>query len=301
MKFCYKAKQIVLFIILYFILQLESIIAVERVNNLNHFGIGARAIGLNNAYTAISNDYTAPFWNPATMDFFSTVKIGGMRNNMSLNRKMSYFALVFPTNKYGAFALAWAGLGISDIEVRSSNTEQPDSYFSYNENIFFLSYAYRIISYVSIGGNCKIFDYRSYDTNAYGLGMDLAILFIPSTKFRLGFVAQDIDTYLRWSSAATEKFLETYRLGLSFDPFSNISISCDYHQTRNNKAKFSLATEVLTLNSLKLRCGVGQQRFTFGMGFTLLVKGIYLNFNYAMATDRFNQGVSDVFDVSVVF
>jgi len=275
--------------------------AIERVNNLGSFGIGARAIGLNNAYTAVANDYTAPFWNPAAMDFFSTIKIGGMRNNMSLNRETSYCALVFPTHKFGAFALAWAGFGVSDVEVRSSNSEQPDSYFSYNENTFFLSYAYRIFSYLSIGSNCKVFDYRAYETKAYGLGMDLAVLFIPSTKFRIGFVAQDIDSYLRWSSATTEKFLETYRLGLSFDPLSNISISCDFHHTRNNKAKFSLATEILTLNSLKLRCGVGQQRFTFGMGFTVLVKGIYLNFSYAMASDRFYQGASDVFDLSVVF
>lgn len=301
MKSIYITKRITLFIVLCFTLQTESIIAVERINNLSYFGIGARAIGLNNAYTAMSNDYTASFWNPATMDFFSTVKIGGMRNNMSLNREMSYFALVFPTHKYGAFALGWAGIGVSDIEVRSSNTEQPDGYFSYNENTYFLSYAYRMFSYLSIGSNFKVFDYRAYETKAYGLGMDLAVLFIPSTRFRLGFVAQDLDSYLRWSSAATEKFLETYRLGLSFDPVSNISISCDYHQTKNNKAKFSLATEVLTLNLLKLRCGVGQQRFTFGMGFTILVKGIYLNFNYAIATDRFNQGVSDVFDLSVVF
>jgi opacity protein-like surface antigen len=301
MKSIYKVKPIILFIALCFTLQPESIIAVERANNLYSFGIGARAIGLNNAYTAISNDYTAPFWNPAAMDFFSTIKIGGMRSNMSLNRAMSYFALVFPTNKYGAFALAWAGFGVGGIEVRSSNTEQPDNHFNYNENTFSFCYAYRILSYLSFGSNFKVYDYRAYETKAYGLGMDLAVLFIPSNKFRLGFVAHDIDSYLRWSSAATEKFLETYRLGLSFDPLSNISISCDYHQNRNNKAKFSLATEVLTLRSLKLRCGIAQQRFTFGMGFTVPVKGIYLNFNYAMATDQFNQGVSDVFDVSVVF
>jgi len=301
MKYNYIAKKTSLIILLSFLLQPESIIAVERVNNLNYFGVGARAIGLNNAYTAISNDYTAPFWNPAAMDFFSTVKVGGMRKNMSLNREMSYFALVFPTNKYGAFALSWAGFGVRGIEVRSSNTEQPDSYFNYNENTYFLSYAYRVFSYLSIGGNCKVFDYRTYETDAYGLGMDLAILFIPSSKFRFGFVAQDIDTYIRWSSATTEKFSETYRLGLSFDPFSNISISCDFHQSKDSKARLSLATEVLTLNALKLRCGFAEQRFAFGLGFTVLVKGVYLNFNYAMATDRLNQGVSDVFDFSVVF
>lgn len=301
MKYLLKANRIILFITFYLILNLESIIAVERMNHLNSFGVGARAIGLNNAYTAMSNDYTAPYWNPATMDFFSTAKFGVMRNKMSLNREMSYCSFVFPTHKFGAFALAWAGFGVKSIEARNSNTETPDSYFNYNENTFFLSYAYRLFSYVSIGANFKVFNYRILNADATGSGMDLALLVIPSNKFRLGLVAQDIESRLKWSTATTEKFLETYRLGISFDPFSNISISCDYHQTKNSKARFSLATEVLTLNLLKLRCGVAEQRFALGLGFTVHVKGVYLNFNYAMSTDRFNQGVSDVFDVSVVF
>jgi hypothetical protein len=214
---------------------------------------------------------------------------------------VSCFAVIFPTHKFGAIAVSWAGLGVNDIEARTSNTEQPDDYFNHNENTFVLSYAYRLFSYVSVGGNCKLFDYRTLNADAYGLGMDLAVLIIPSTKFRVGFVSQDIDSYLRWSTATTEKFLETYRLGLSFDPISNISISCDYHQTRDSKARLSLATEFLTFNLFKLRCGVAEQRFAMGLGFTVLVKRVYLNFNYAMATDRFSQGVSDVFDLSVVF
>jgi len=131
--------------------------------------------------------------------------------------------------------------------------------------------------------------------------MDIAVLLIPSRKFRFGIVAQDLGSNLKWSSGIAEKFLETYRFGLSFDPISNISISCDYHQTKNRKGRFYLATEMVTLNLLKFRCGFAEQKFAFGMGFTVLVKGVYLNVNYAMTGDRFEQGTSDVFDVSVVF
>ncbi len=285
----------------FFTLNINSANATERVNNLNYFAVGARAMGLNSAYTAMSNDYTAQFWNPATMDFFTTVKIGGMRTKMSLNREISYFSFVFPTKKYGAFALAWAGFGVKDIETRTSNTEEPDSHFNYDENTLFFSYAYRMLPILSIGGNFKLFNYRTLDTDAIGMGMDLAILLIPSNKFRFGIVAQDLGSNLKWSSGIVEKFLETYRFGFSFDPLSNISISCDYHQTKNRKARFSLATEMVTLNLLKFRCGFSEQKFAVGMGFTVLVKGVYLNVNYAIASDQLNRGVSDVFDVSVVF
>ncbi len=296
-----KANRRIFLTVFYFALYLETISASERVNSLNHFGIGARAIGLNNAFTAISNDYTAPFWNPASMDFFSTVKLGGMHNNLSLNREINYFGFIFPTHKFGAFAIAWAGLAVNAIEARASNTEKPDSYFNYHENTFFFAYAYRLLPYLSVGSNFKLYNYQALDADANGFGMDLALLFIPSSKFRFGLMAQDIKSNLSWSSATSEDFLQTYRMGLSFDPFKNFSVSCDYHLTKDNKARFSLATELLTLNLLKLRCGLAEQRLAFGVGFTILIKTIYFNFNYAMATDRFNQGVSDVFDFSVVF
>jgi hypothetical protein len=301
MDFIMKINRVVTICAIYFLIGSTTGTAGERLNNLNHFGIGIRAIGLNNAYTAISNDYSAPYWNPAAMDFFSTIKLGGMHNTMSLNRQLNYFGFVFPTNKFGAFALAWAGFGVNGIEARTSNTEQPDQLFNYIENTFFISYAYRILPYLSIGSNFKILDYHTLDEAGSGIGMDIALLFIPINQLRLGLVAQDLSSRLNWSSGITEQFLATYRLGLSFDPISNLTISFDYHQTKNQKAKFSLATELLTLNALKLRCGIAEGRFALGAGFTILVKGVYLNFNYALATDRFNQGVSDGFDVSVVY
>jgi hypothetical protein len=282
-------------------LNINSVNADERVNNLNYFAIGARAMGLNSAYTAMSNDYTAQFWNPATMDFFTTVKIGGMHSNMSLNRQVNYLSFIFPTKKYGAFALAWAGFGVTDIETRASNTLEPDGHFNYNENTIFLSYAYRILPILSIGCNFKLFNYQTLDAVAKGIGMDFAILLIPSNKFRFGVMAQDLGAHLNWSSGIIEKFFETYRFGFSFDPISNISVSCDFHQTKNSKAGFSLATEMVTLNLLKFRCGFSEQKIAGGMGVTVLVKGVYLNINYAIASDQLNQGISNVFDLSVVF
>lgn len=290
-----------IFLIFILALNINFVAADDRVNNLNYFAIGARAMGLNSAYTAMANDYSAQFWNPATMDFFTTVKIGGMLTTMSLNRQISYLSFVSPTEKYGAFAIAWAGFGVNDIETRTSNSEEPDSHFNYKENTFFLSYAYRFLPMISFGANFKLFNYQTLDEGASGIGMDVAVLFIPSKKIRFGMVAQDLGANLKWSSGIVEKFLETYRFGLSVDPMSNFSISCDYHQTRDRKGRFCLATEMITLNLLKFRCGYAEQKLAFGMGFTVLVKGVYLNINYAMAGDQFEQGTRDVFDVSVVF
>lgn len=281
--------------------EFQSLSATERANHLNYFGVGARAIGLNHAYTASCNDYTAPFWNPATMDFFTTVKIGAMRNKMSLNREINYVACAFPTEKFGAFALSWAGFAIKDIEARTSNTQEPDSYFNSNDNIFFLSYAYRLMSSFSIGGNIKVFDFGLHQTRANGVGFDLAVFFIPYERLRLGFMIQDFGSQLKWQSGIHEKFLPSYRLGASCELFKNFTLSCDARQIGDEKPAIAVATEFLTMQIVRVRCGFSDQRFAGGVGFTLPIRGFFLNFNYAIATDRFDAGLSDILDLSIVF
>ncbi len=275
--------------------------AIERENNLNHFGIGARAIGLNNAYTASCNDYTAPFWNPAAMGFFTTRKIGAMRTKMSLNREINFLSFVLSTKKLGTFGLAWAGFGVKNIEARTENTIEPDSYFNSTENTFFLTYAYRILPVVSIGGNLKLLTFNLQDKQAIGGGMDLSLFYIPFDRLRIGLIAQDIGASVYWSTRSVENFSKSYRLGCSFVASRNVLISCDYYQTLNKKARFALATEISTFKFIKIRCGFEQQRVALGLGFILPIRNTYLSFNYAIATDQLDAGMINVFDLSVVF
>jgi len=295
-----KLLLIKLFFIFYLMI-IEFSHGGERVNHLNYFGIGARAIGLNHAYTASCNDYTAAFWNPAAMGFFSTTKIGGMINSMSLNRALNYFSLILSSEKYGSFGLSWAGFGVQDVEVRDANTEEPDSYFNSSEKIYFLTYANKVLPYLAVGGNFKLFDFGMLNVKANGIAADLGLFFIPWNKLRFGFVVQDIGSQLTWSSKTTEKFLETYRFGSSFYISEKLLLSCDYQLQNGKKGKLSIGTEFITLKYLQIRCGLQEQKLSIGLGLTLPIKNAYLNFNYALTTDRMDAGYSDVFDFSVVF
>ena len=297
--FCFS-KLIILFAIV-ITWNLASGGIIERKNNLNSFGIGARAIGLSNAYTAACNDYTTPVWNPAAMAFFTTTKLGGMQSKMSLHREMTYLSFALPTSHYGTFALSWAGFGVHDIEARTSNSIEPDSYFSSVERTYFLSYANVLLPNFSIGGNIKVLDFGIQNIHAIGMAADLAFFFVPWDRIRFGFVAQDLASLLSWSSEYQEVISKTYRIGACVVPSQQITFSCDYQQIDGRKGKFSFATEVLTFNLIKLRCGFEKQKWALGSGFTLPIKNTYVTFNYAISTDQLNAGIFDVFDLSVVF
>lgn len=279
----------------------HSSAADSRQGHSAYFGIGARAMALNGAFTAVSNDYTAPFWNPAAMDFFSTTKIGAMVNQMSLNRKLKYASAVAPTHRWGAFAISWSGFAVEGIEARTNNTWQPDRLFDYNENSFYFCYAYRFLPFLSLGANFKIFHFQILEATANGIGIDVALLFALSQKARIGFVTQDLNSRLKWSSGTQEKFIPNYRFGFAVEPFANILLTADYHYANDGQSRISFASEVIAMNVFKIRCGIAQDRFTAGIGATFQAKGLFLNLNYAVATDQFGLGVSDGFDMSLVF
>ncbi len=301
MNFYHKFFSIRMALLCVLFLWVHSSAADSRQGHIAYFGIGARAMALNGAYTAVSNDYTAPFWNPAAMDFFSTTKIGGMVNQMSLNRKLRFASAVAPTHQWGAFAIGWSGFAVEDIEARTSNTRQPDRLFDYNENSFYLSYAYRMLPFLSLGANFKLFHFQTLEATANGIGIDLALLFALGQRARIGFVSQDLSSELKWSSGTREKFIPNYRLGIAVEPFTNIMFTADYHRANDGQSSISFASEVIAMNVFKIRCGIAQNRFTAGIGATFQARGLFLNLNYAVATDQFGLGVSDGFDLSLVF
>lgn len=274
---------------------------VGRINPLTYLGVGARAIGLKNALTAACTDYTAPVWNPAAMGFFTTVKFGGMQSTMSLHRELMFVSLSLPTEKWGAFALSWAEFAVNEIEARSSNTLEPDGYFGAQEQTFFLSYSYKILPMLSIGSNIKIYHFDLEHLAAWGAGADFALFIVPWEKLRLGIVAENAGSKLFWLSGQTERYEHAYRIGCAFYPASKIILSCDFQQTEQGRQRLSLGSEWVMLNLIKFRCGYDGQRWALGSGITLPIKHTFLTFNYAIATDRLDGSLVDVFDLYLAF
>ncbi|MDZ7318278.1 MAG: hypothetical protein ONB11_03935 [candidate division KSB1 bacterium] len=274
---------------------------IGRINPLSYLGVGARAIGLNGAFTAACTDYTAPIWNAAAMGLFTTVKFGGMQSKMSLNRELMFISVSVPTEKWGALALSWSKFAVNEIEARSNNTLEPDGYFGMQEQTVLVTYAYKILPMLSIGSNIKIHHFGLDQLTAWGIGTDAAIFVVPWEKLRLGIVTEDFGSVLLWSSGHAEHYERAYRIGCAIYPTSNIVVSCDYRQSQQGEQRLTFGSEWLVLNLIKFRCGYDQQRWAFGSGFTLPIKSTFLTFNYAIAADRMEAGLFDVFDLSIAF
>ena len=105
---------------------------------------GARAMGLQGAYTAVANDYSSTFYNPAGIVNLHHVNFGFMHTQLPLNRTMDMMAVINPLSLRQAIGVSFGSFTVRDIEARQENSLTPDYTFNTYNRMVWLSYAYRI-------------------------------------------------------------------------------------------------------------------------------------------------------------
>lgn len=197
--------------------------ALERkyVNEFLKIGAGARGFGMGNAQTAIVNDVTAAYWNPAGLASADAVlypEVSLMHAAYFANvAAFNYVGFAMPINESGTrrFGASLIRLGIDDIPntlklVSPNGTINYDQIqpFSTTDLAVLLSYAMRPenMPQWSFGGNLKIV-YRSIGrfANAWGFGLDLSVRY-ATDRFFAGATLLDASTTINAWTFNTETF-----------------------------------------------------------------------------------------------
>jgi len=191
-------------------------------NEFLKIGVGGRALALGNAHTAIANDVTAGFWNPAGLNHVkSDFQVGVMHNEAFAGIiKYDYLGFAYPfvaNNRKRVLGLSVIRMGVDDIPNTLKLFEE-DGQINYdNVTAFSVADYAGIISYaqtlnfaskeggfnwnrVGIGGNLKIIHRKVGDfANAWGFGVDLGAQY-NTKNGSLGLAFKDITTTVNaWS------------------------------------------------------------------------------------------------------
>ena len=79
-------------------------------------GIGARALGMGGAYSALSNDATGFYWNPAGLAFLPSFQASSMYANLfNSMQKQSYVNFAMPIFGGATVSLSWIRVSSEDI------------------------------------------------------------------------------------------------------------------------------------------------------------------------------------------
>ena len=206
---------------------------------------GARALGMGNAFTAVADDASAGFWNPAGLIQWTGVKLFGV--NKFHDRSDYAFDPKGIGYSYRRFGLFWGNKIALGVE---SGT--PD--FNY------YGLAYQISSHVAGGANVKF--QRAHPSDYYQFfganpSYDFALLLKPRPNLKFGLLAGHLPKTggVRWVT-----------LGAAFQ-LRQVLFASDIAIPRSGRPDLYLGVEWAALPFLYVRTGYSAHDWTGGIGF----------------------------------
>lgn len=262
-----------------------------------HMGIGARALGMGKAYTALSNDATAIYWNPAGLALQDKFQIYGMHSALFMDTQFDYVAGVAPTLDYGTFGFGVLTLSSEGFEQRSMLNEELGE-FGMRDLATFISWSKELSQGISVGINYKLISQKIFDVSGIGHGVDLGFKKRMFDRLELGLMFTNlIKPKIKLVNQA-EVFPMQFRFGAATRFMDDkLTISSDVAKIAGwGSTHLNFGVEYQALNYVALRSGMEEGRFTVGVGFNFRQTGI----DYSSA--RFSElGTNHRFAVNYTF
>lgn len=235
--------------------------------------VGARAISMGNAFTAVADDATAGFWNPAGLIQWQGVKLFG---SMKFYNRDDYR---FDPKGIG---FSWRGNSLywgNKIAIDVSSGVPDFNYYSF---------ARQLGPYFAAGFSLKFkrrhpSDY--YQFFGYHTSYDIGLLFKPRSELKFGILLQNVvGRNIQWVTLGTNFSQDTYQLS------ADIALS-----TEELKTEFYIGVEWNPVSLLSLRLGNSNGSFTGGVG----LQFIGITFSYARIYEE--RLVSDFISAEIQF
>lgn len=295
-------------------------------------GIGGRALGLGGAYSAIANDVTSIYWNPAglsqlnypQLSLMHTEQFGGIIN-------YDFAGVGLPVGSNTSIGVGFIRLGIDGIaDTRDALVdENGNGVFDENERLdkdkisyfnavdwgMYFTYSKKSSDRLSYGINIKLISRDLNVGNAIGIGFDIGVQFNPYHNFFVGLNLQDATTTLvAWNNGTKELISPTLKIGTAYSidalggkfiPVLDFDIRFENRQYASN---FNLGTISFDMhtglefdyrNIVALRAGYSE------IGTTNMGVGIHLpklDIDYTFATSKLTDSrFDDTHRVSITF
>lgn len=210
--------------------------------------IGSRGFSMGGAYTALVDDATAAYWNPAGLGKLHTLTL--LNSNWILqdvdDLNVNYFTAAFPIKNRVTISGSWLITHAKLEEGWNESTNEPANTNSANDNQFTLSAGWLLwdtlgfLRTTSIGVSLNRYALNLSDDSedeGAGLGFDLGVQVGLPIGFGLGFTARNlateimgvkVDPELRWGLVFSRLMGQMHRLSIEVD--AAVKRNSDYEE-----------------------------------------------------------------------
>lgn len=267
-------------------------------------GVGARSAGMGNAYTAVANDATALYWNPARMTSFEGTDVAVIHTRWFQDITHDFIGAVY-SNGVSAVGLGFMIMVVDGIERRNDiPTAQPLATFSSYGVMLSGSFARQVTEQVSAGVTLKMVSEKILFDTASGIAFDLGITYItPYEGLTVGGSLRNQGPDL---SFIQEKFdlPREIRVGAGYvPPYSALQqrllVTADLGKYRNDRMRLNLGGEFTYQERFSTTAGyqIRQDSAGFSAGLGVRLRKYRLDYAFVPfgaglgATHRFALGM----------
>jgi len=216
--------------------------------------VGARALAMGNAFTAVADDATTGFWNPAGLIQWQGVKLFGLTK--------------FHDRHYYRFdpkGVGYSWRGYSFYWGNKIALDVPSGVPDFN----YYSFARQLGAYFAAGLSLKFkrrhpSDY--YQFFGYHTSYDIGLLFKPRPELKFGCLLQNLDGRgIQWITLGTAYRYESYQFS------ADVALSIE-----DSEPEFYFGAEWTPTSFFSVRVGSSNGALTGGVGLRII--DVYINY-----------------------
>ena len=265
-------------------------------------GVGARSLGMGEAYAAAIGDPAALHYNPASLGSVGTTTISFMHRAWIQGTNAEYLTAAFPLGAVSLGASVYS-VGVDDIEVREI-PGAPVSTFTARNAALGLSLGYTFSPELTIGVTAKYVYEKILVDEAGGMAFDLGATYATSFGARIGAAILNLGSMSPLGNESSN-LPDIFRGGAAYSteiagPDATITGAADVIVPfGEGSTHVHLGAESLLYQTIFVRAGYqtgyDARSFTAGAGFQ---KGM-IAIDYAFMPTRFDLGATHAISLSV--
>ncbi|MDD2772834.1 MAG: PorV/PorQ family protein [Elusimicrobiales bacterium] len=252
-----------------------------------NLGVGARAMAMGGAYTAIAEDASACYWNPAGLVQINKFSATFMRANYVGDITYQYAAYAQRLNPYSVIGVSAMLTDIGSID-RTDTVGNRTGEFNPRDQAYSLTYSRAIVELsdkdhdVAIGVSGRYINSKIVDSaDAYGFDVGMMGFYFAEIPYRLGVVVQNLGRGPKFDTEYNSLPLKA-RFGGSLSPFHNFLVSSDVVFPKGGQYYFTLGSELGIAppsgGRVSLRAGLNSQQLKITGGTSGLSLGAGVSF-----------------------